>query len=166
MPANQPFTIKRQITPPGLDHAERGFELESGEKMAVRIVQHESQDEGFITMMVEGRLIDDAGATALEEGVPVVCPPKVRTIHKAALSEGQVTIEGEMAEATTDMLRQVKNNLAAIRAWQKIPAGRAPVTPTLAEFATPVPPAPRPAPGANPAPLPEGVKPLKEEMRP
>ncbi len=160
MPANQPFTIKRQITPPGLDRAERGFEMESGEKMAVRIVQHESQDEGFITMMVEGRLIDDAGATALEEGVPVVCPPKVRTINKAALSEGQVTIEGEMADATTDMLRQVKNNLAAIRAWQKIPAGRPAAGNARTEPMAPGAPHPEPPLELNAAPIPEGVKPL------
>ncbi|HEX7242104.1 MAG TPA: hypothetical protein VF263_17600 [Longimicrobiaceae bacterium] len=118
MPANEPFSIKQQIHPSRLDHTERAFELHGGEKVAVRIVQHESADDGFLTIMVEGRLIDDTGETALEEGVP----PRVRTINKAALSEGRITIEGEMGEATTDMVRQVRNNVAAIRAWQKIPA--------------------------------------------
>lgn len=121
MAANKPFTMRALDNAPGLAKNERAFELDSGKRVAVRVQRQESQEQGFICIEAGARELNQDGSTATLDGVPVVCPPKIRTIHVDLLTEGLTTIEDEIAEATTEAVRRMNNHTAALRAWRKIP---------------------------------------------
>ncbi len=122
MAANKPFSMQAmERTPPGLAKNERAFQLDTGRKVAVRVQRREALEQGFICIEAAAREIAEDGSTVTMDGVPVSCPPKIKTIQVDLLAEGLTTIEDEIADMTTEAVRRMNNHATALQAWRKIP---------------------------------------------
>jgi hypothetical protein len=107
---------------PSLTAGQRAFRLDSGELIVVQIRRIDSKPEDAqVNMKVEAFRANDDGSIMSVDGIPQQIPAHVHSMNMAALAEGQVVIENEMADATVKAIERLRNHLAALKAWAKIP---------------------------------------------
>lgn len=107
---------------PGLGEAERAFVTEAGDIVVVRITRTDTPDQRFVALKVESWLVNESGEVMEIGGAPVRPPADVRSILVDALTNGALTIQGEMADATVEAIQKAVRFAAAMRAWALIPA--------------------------------------------
>lgn len=113
----------------GLTSSQRAFLLSTGDRAVVQIerveVQQPSkrsvQTEEHMPFKVTAWAIAEDGTPVLDGGTPLSIPAKVETVRTAALAEGALTIEGEIARASDQALQRFANYMAQRRAWNRLP---------------------------------------------
>ena len=106
---------------PGLTEAERAFRLGTGELVVVSITRRQSP-EGWLALNVDARMINEDGTTATFDGVPIAVPTKTVSVPLVALANGITSVDHVRATATPEIIQQLVNYSAALRAWAKVPA--------------------------------------------
>lgn len=106
----------------GLGPAERAYQLETGERVVVKITRAPCSHPGHVAMRACARLVDESGATLQVAGEPVVCAPQTRTLDVAALAEGVLTIPETMDALAAAVAERARQRRIALEAWAQIPA--------------------------------------------
>lgn len=111
---------------PGLAENEVGFETPKGDLVAVEVSRKETAETSqttFLVLKAVARMVDEDGETVTTpDGVAVATSPKNRTINVAAIEDGRLSVDQEIAEATRDALERFRRHVEALRAWERLPA--------------------------------------------
>lgn len=94
---------------------ERAFEMEGGQLVVVKVTRKPAVETGTLHVKARARVIDADGNTLSET------PAHVRGIMAAALAEGRLKLEDELADVTRQMARQAVEHHAALEAWRALP---------------------------------------------
>lgn len=116
---------------PNLASTERAFRVATGKMgadgtpeeiiVAVAITRRAAQDN-FLPLKIMARLVDADGVPITLNGTPVTIPGSVRSLAAAAVAEGTITVENEMATAAVEAVTRMQMHYVAMRAWFGVPA--------------------------------------------
>lgn len=104
---------------PNLDPAERGFQLDDGTLVAVKVASIGAPSHELVAEFTV-RGVDAAGATLLVNGLPLVLPIERHTLMVAGIADGKITVEGWLAATSAALVPKVPAYRAGLIAWTKL----------------------------------------------
>ena len=122
-------------TIPNLDPTtEKGFKLDSGELIAVKITRPQLDSKSVVSVTVAARGVDAQGATIMIAGLPAEMPGHTISFLVESLGDASVVLLPEIAAAMEREAMKVRGFMSALTALssfaQDLPAATpTPVTP-------------------------------------